>query len=96
MYCACTSILMGVAIPVSEILLLSKTVKFSFPTMDYTVQCKIFAGCKFRGFREFLLLVGLLLLFVVSCAFAFHFASAAAVKMLIEEAVKLNMPAQFD
>ena len=26
---------MGVAIPVSEILLLSKTVKFPFPTMDY-------------------------------------------------------------
>ena len=27
---------MGVAIPVSEILLLSKTVKFPFPTMDYS------------------------------------------------------------
>ena len=26
---------MGVAIPVSKILLLSKTVKFPFPTMDY-------------------------------------------------------------
>ena len=35
MYCACTPILMGVAIPVSKILLLSKTVKFPFPTMDY-------------------------------------------------------------
>ena len=33
---ACTSILMGVAILVSEILLLSKTVKFPFPTMDYS------------------------------------------------------------
>ena len=28
--------LMGVAIPVSEILLLSKKVKFPFPTMDYS------------------------------------------------------------
>ena len=27
---------MDVAIPVSEILLLSKTIKFSFPTMDYS------------------------------------------------------------
>ena len=35
MYCACTTILMGVAILVSEILLLSKTAKFPFPTMDY-------------------------------------------------------------
>ena len=33
---ACTSILMGVAILFSEILLLSKTVKFPFPTMDYS------------------------------------------------------------
>ena len=33
---ACTSILMGVAILVSEILLLSKMVKFPFPTMDYS------------------------------------------------------------
>ena len=33
---ACTSILMGVAILVSEILLLSKTAKFPFPTMDYS------------------------------------------------------------
>ena len=33
---ACTSILMGVAILVSEILLLSKTVKFPFLTMDYS------------------------------------------------------------
>ena len=33
---ACTPILVGVVIPVSEILLLSKTVKFSFPTMDYS------------------------------------------------------------
>ena len=33
---ACTSILMGVAIPVSEILLLSKTAKFPFLTMDYS------------------------------------------------------------
>ena len=36
MYCACTPILMGVAILVSEILLLSKTIKFPFPTMDYS------------------------------------------------------------
>ena len=36
MYCACTPILMGVAILVSEILLLSKTVKIPFPTMDYS------------------------------------------------------------
>ena len=35
MYCACTAILMGVTIPVSEILLLSKTTKFPFPTMHY-------------------------------------------------------------
>ena len=35
MYCACTPILMGVAILVSEILL-SKTTKFPFPTMDYS------------------------------------------------------------
>ena len=33
---ACTPILMGVAIPVSEILLLSKMAKFPFPTMDYS------------------------------------------------------------
>ena len=33
---ACTPILVGVASPVSEILLLSKTAKFSFPTMDYS------------------------------------------------------------
>ena len=33
---ACTSILMGVAILVSEILLLSKNAKFLFPTMDYS------------------------------------------------------------
>ena len=33
---ACTPILVGVASPVSEILLLSKTVNFPFPTMDYS------------------------------------------------------------
>ena len=33
---ACTPILMGVAILVSEILLISKTAKFLFPTMDYS------------------------------------------------------------
>ena len=33
---ACTSILVGVTSPVSEILLLSKTTKFPFPTMDYS------------------------------------------------------------
>ena len=33
---ACTSLLMGVAILVSEILVLSKKVKFPFPTMDYS------------------------------------------------------------
>ena len=33
---ACTPILVGVASPVSEILLLSKTAKFPFPTMDYS------------------------------------------------------------
>ena len=33
---ACTPILMGIAIPVLEILLLSKTVKFPFLTMDYS------------------------------------------------------------
>ena len=33
---ACTPILVGVAFQVSEILLLSKTAKFSFPTMDYS------------------------------------------------------------
>ena len=36
MYHACTSILVGVTSPVSEILLLSKTAKFSFRTMDYS------------------------------------------------------------
>ena len=33
---ACTQILVGVASPVSEILLLSKTVKFPFRTMGYS------------------------------------------------------------
>ena len=33
---ACTPILMGVALPVSEILLLSKTAKFPLLTMDYS------------------------------------------------------------
>ena len=33
---ACTPILVGVAFQVSEILLLSKTAKFPFPTMDYS------------------------------------------------------------
>ena len=33
---ACTPILVGVACPVSEILLLSKMAKFPFPTMDYS------------------------------------------------------------
>ena len=33
---ACTLILVGVASPVSEILLLSKTAKFPFLTMDYS------------------------------------------------------------
>ena len=32
----CAPILVGVTSPVSEILLLSKTAKFSFPTMDYS------------------------------------------------------------
>ena len=33
---ACTPILVGVVISVLEILLLSKTAKFPFPTMDYS------------------------------------------------------------
>ena len=33
---ACTPILVGVVCPVLEILLLSKTAKFPFPTMDYS------------------------------------------------------------
>ena len=33
---ACTPILVGVALPVSEILQHSKTTKFPFPTMDYS------------------------------------------------------------
>ena len=33
---ACAPILVGVTFPVSEILLLSKTAKFPFPTMDYS------------------------------------------------------------
>ena len=33
---ACTPILVGMASPVSEILLLSKMAKFPFPTMDYS------------------------------------------------------------
>ena len=36
MYHACTSILVGVTSPVSEIPLLSKTPKFPFRTMDYS------------------------------------------------------------
>ena len=32
----CAPILVGVTSPVSEILLLSKTAKFPFPTMDYS------------------------------------------------------------
>ena len=36
MYCACTPILVGVAYPVSEILLLSKMGKFSLLTKDYS------------------------------------------------------------
>ena len=36
MYHACTPILVGVATLVSEILLLSKTAKFPFLTMDYS------------------------------------------------------------
>ena len=34
---ACTPILVGVASPVSEILLPSKMAKISFPTMDYSL-----------------------------------------------------------
>ena len=33
---ACTPILVGMSIPVSEILILSKTDKFPFLTMDYS------------------------------------------------------------
>ena len=33
---ACTPILVGLAFLISEILLLSKTVKFPFPTMNYS------------------------------------------------------------
>ena len=33
---ACVPILVGVVSPLSEILLLSKTTKFPFPTMDYS------------------------------------------------------------
>ena len=36
MSCACTPILVGMTSPVSEILLLSKTAKFPFLTMDYS------------------------------------------------------------
>ena len=36
MSCACTPILVGVTSPVSEILLLSKTAKFPFLSMDYS------------------------------------------------------------
>ena len=39
---ACTPILVGMVSPVSEILLLSKTAKFPFPTMDYTMVIKKF------------------------------------------------------
>ena len=35
MSCACTPILVGMTSPVSEILLLSKTAKFPFLSMDY-------------------------------------------------------------
>ena len=37
---ACTPILVGVAFPISEILLLSKTATFPFPTMDYSPSAK--------------------------------------------------------
>ena len=36
MSCACTPILVGVTSPVSKILLLSKTAKFTFLSMDYS------------------------------------------------------------
>ena len=36
MSCACTPILVGVPFPVLEILLLSKTAKFPFLSMDYS------------------------------------------------------------
>ena len=36
MSCACTPILVGMASPVLEILLLSKTAKFPFLSMDYS------------------------------------------------------------
>ena len=36
MYHTCTPVLVGVTFPVSEILLLSKTAKFPFRTMDYS------------------------------------------------------------
>ena len=36
MSCACTPILVGMTSPVSEILLLSKTAKFPFLSMDYS------------------------------------------------------------
>ena len=39
---ACTPILVGVAFFILEILLLSKTAKFPFPTMDYSL--KIYAS----------------------------------------------------
>ena len=35
---ACSTILVGVASQISEILLLSKMAKFPFPTMDYIVH----------------------------------------------------------
>ena len=37
---ACAPILVGVVSPVLEILLLSKTAKFPFPTMDYIPWCQ--------------------------------------------------------
>ena len=46
---ACTSILMGVASPVSEILLLSKTAKFPFQTMG--ISLSIHGGQKMELIR---------------------------------------------
>ena len=52
---ACTPILVDVDSPVSEILLLSKTAKFPFPTMDYlhpTCMHTNFGGCGLSGFGD--------------------------------------------
>ena len=49
---ACTPILVGVTSSVSEILLLSKTAKFPFPTMDYRSSKNLIAQNQLKKFMQ--------------------------------------------